>query len=90
YGPDDRTHYDVAYEIKRRRPGNLLRLRQGREDRIAVRTDVSGSSRTAQEFILLDLSAWEGTGEVEVTVRVTDTVTGQQAARSLFFELVED
>lgn len=90
YGPDDRTHYDVAYEIKRRRPGSLLRLRRGHEDQIAVRTDVSGSSRTAQEFILLDLSAWEGTGEVEVTVRVTDTVTGQQAARSLFFELVGD
>jgi hypothetical protein len=67
-----------------------LRLRRGQEDRIAARTDLSGSSRTAQELIALDLSAWEGTGEVEVTIRVTDTVSGQQVARSLFFELVEE
>jgi hypothetical protein len=45
-----------------------------------------GQSRTANEYIVLDLSAWEGERDLTVTVRVTDAITGQQVERSIEFE----
>ena len=88
FGPDDRTHYTVSYEVVRgeaERPG--LRLRRRARETTAAETEYSGTTRTVRDFILLDLSGWEGRGEIEVRVRVTDDVTGRSVVRALPFTL---
>ncbi|MDX1545988.1 MAG: GWxTD domain-containing protein [Rhodothermales bacterium] len=82
FGPDDRTHYTVEYEVTRPE-GGALRLRRGREDGVSSRAAYEGTARTAPEYVALELGAWEGTGPLTVTVRVTDDVSGRQAERTL-------
>jgi len=86
YDADDQTRYTVEYEMTRRTDGGLLR--KGNEDRISAATEYAGDSRTARETILLDLSELDAAGELDVTVRVTDEVTGRQVERTLPFTLV--
>jgi len=47
--------------------------------------------RTAREYVLLDLKKVPlgRSGEMTVTVRVTDEVTGQQVERAVGFAVVE-
>jgi len=84
----DRTRYTVEYEVQRQAPnGRLVRLFRGDETPSTSTTaQYQGATRTADEYIVLDLSAWEGQRDLTVTVRVTDTVTGQQAQRSIEFD----
>jgi hypothetical protein len=35
------------------------------------------------------LAEWQGNGTLDVTVRITDEVTGQQVERLLSFDLIE-
>ena len=89
FDDDDQTHYTITYEIAGIGAGGLLRfLGRGDRERTAVETPYTGQSRTAREYIVLDLSEWDGTGALEVRLQVTDDVTGSQVARSLLFELV--
>lgn len=91
FGSDERTHFTVEYEVTRNREkGGFLRLKRGDETRTVVRTPYTTETRTAREFIFLDLSAWEGKGALDVRVRVTDEVSGRQVERALRFELSED
>ena len=86
----DETRYTVAYEVNtERRRGLLKRLFGGeRDDRTGARTTYTGDTRKADEFILIDLSAWrEGEGTLEITVRVTDETSGVEVARSITFDL---
>ena len=87
FGADDQAHYTVTYEIVRdKERSSLLRfLGRGGEERTSVSTTYTGTSRTAREYILLDLSEWEGQGELKVRVRVKDETTGQQISRVLSF-----
>jgi hypothetical protein len=87
FDANDRTRYSVAYEMTRRADGRLFR--KDKEDRIAAATEYTGSSRTATEYILLDMAAWEGTGTLDITVRITDMVTRRQVERSLPFTLMK-
>ncbi len=88
FGSDDRTHFEIAYEVRRSGASSLLRFLGGRGDEItSARSTYTGASRTARESILLDLSEWQGRGELEVVVRLTDLTTGRQVARSLRLEL---
>jgi hypothetical protein len=89
YGADDQAHFTVSYEIGRDKTRNpLLRfLGRGDEERTSVATPYTGQSRTAREYILLDLSEWEGQGTLEIRVRVTDETTGQQITRTLPFKM---
>ncbi len=89
FGADDRAHYRVEYELARREPtGGLLRFLGGRDEaRTTSRYAGSSAGRMARELIVLDLSQWEGSGELEVHVRVTDETTGQTTERSLRFTL---
>ncbi|GIV59979.1 MAG: hypothetical protein KatS3mg043_1068 [Rhodothermaceae bacterium] len=89
FGADDRVHYTIEYEIARsEQKGGLLRFLGGRdESRTSSRISNTGNDRTAREMILLDLSRWEGSGELEVRVRVTDETTGQVVMRSMRFEV---
>ncbi len=88
FGPDDQTHFTVAYEIARReQPGGLLEKAPLR--RTTAQTRHSGDSRSAHETILLGLDDLKGTGQFEITVRVTDEITGQQTQRALSFDVRE-
>ncbi|MFQ5571487.1 MAG: GWxTD domain-containing protein, partial [Rhodothermales bacterium] len=90
FGPDDQTHYTVEYEVRRTKGGGLLRfLGGGKEEGTSAQSRYTGSSRTAKEYILLDFSEWKGKGDLEVTVRITDGVTGRQVERTLAFTLTK-
>ncbi len=92
FGPDDQTQYTVAYEVRRKKGrGGLLRFLGGPEEEgTAAQTDYTGVSRTAKEAILLDFTDWEGRGALEITVRVTDRVTGRQVERAIPMKLVKE
>ena len=71
--------------------GGLLRFLGGPEEEgAAAQTDYTGVSRTAKEAILLDFTDWEGRGALEITVRVTDRVTGRQVERAIPMTLVKE
>ena len=78
YGADDRTHFAVEYQVE-------SAAQPGRNP-LSVRSSYNADSRTARETIRLDLSTWDISGPVDITVRVTDEVSGQSAARSLQFD----
>ena len=89
FGDDDQTHYTIAYEIARSEKRGLLRfLGRGEQERATAQTPYTGQRRTARETIVLDMSEWEGEGELEVRVQVTDDVTGREVERVLVFELL--
>ncbi len=92
FGPDDQTQYTVAYEVRRKKGrGGLLRFLGGPEEEgTAAQTDYAGVSRTAKEAILLDFTDWGGRGALEITVRVTDRVTGRQVERMIPMRLVKE
>ncbi len=92
YGTDDQTHYTIEYEVARsKKKGGLLRLPGRRDDqRTAAQTSYTGASRTAREYIALDLSAWQGRGSVDITIRAIDETTGAQVARTITFEMKSD
>lgn len=83
---DGQSNYTVEHEVVRRTGEETLwsELR-GDADLRSFSTTVTSSSRTAREFILLDLAAWDGDGEVRITVRVTDNLSGQQVEREISF-----
>jgi GWxTD domain-containing protein len=85
-GRDDKTRYAVEYEILRRRDRGIFR--GDATDRTAVSTRYTGENRTSREYILVDLSDWAQVGEIMLTVRVKDEVSGQAVERSLPFTVV--
>ncbi|MFT5143234.1 MAG: GWxTD domain-containing protein [Rhodothermales bacterium] len=87
FGPDDKTRYTVAFEVKRngRRGGFLSRA--GPDEGTSSRFGSTGSSRKASEMILIDLQSWEGSGELDIQVTITDEVSGRVVSRDLTFEL---
>lgn len=85
FGPDDQTSYSVEYEVIRQKARMGLLPFRKQEVRTATQTSYTGNARTAHDAILLTLEEWID-GELEVVVRVTDEITGQQVERSLRFE----
>ncbi|SHK70880.1 GWxTD domain-containing protein [Rhodothermus profundi] len=85
FGTNDRTRYEVSYEVRRRTDGGLLR--RDRTVQTTSRTVYEGTSRTAREYIVLDLQEWKRVRSVEVVVRVRDLVSGQEVARTIRFEI---
>ena len=69
--------------------GGLRRLFRGGKERITAHTTYEGDRRTAREAIAFVLDEWIE-GEVEVTIRVTDTTTGQTVERSTYFVMASD
>ncbi|SHK90258.1 GWxTD domain-containing protein [Rhodothermus profundi] len=81
FGPDDRTHYTVEYAV--------IREKGGRDETVvAARTEYTGQSRTAQEYIEVDLQQIPERGHIRVRVTVTDQQSGQQVAREISFNLI--
>ena len=90
YGADDRTQYTVSYEVEGRTRRGWTRLFRGRDTQSTSTTMTrSGTSRTSDELILLDLSevSDDEAQDVRVTVRVTDEQTGTSITRALDFVL---
>jgi hypothetical protein len=89
FNANDRTEYTVEYELQgNKKRGALVEFVLGDdEEQTTVSTTRQGSSRTAEEYILLDLSNWEGDSDLTVTVRVTDETTGQEVERDIDFRL---
>ncbi len=85
FSPEDRTRYEVAYEVRWWEEGGLLRRDQVVQTR--SRTVYEGTSRTAGEYIVLDLRAWERAKELEVVVQVRDLVSGREVSRRIRFEV---
>lgn len=88
---DDQTRYSVEYEVRRQeKEGSLVRLFSGDDTQsTAAEATYEGSRRTAQEYIMLDLSTWNGEDDLTVTVQVTDEATGQQVERAVDFEAAQ-
>lgn len=91
FGINEKTRYTVEYEIYRRTERGGLRgvLGGDEQQRTATKATYTGESRTAKEFILLDLEKWsaEEGSKLRITVRVTDEVTEQEKERSIDFEV---
>jgi hypothetical protein len=94
FGANDRTRYTVEYRVQRRTErGDLMRLFRGEDERsTTVSTTNEGTSRTAREYIMLDLADWDvGTDtNLTVTVRVIDEHSGQRTERDVNFRLVPE
>jgi len=94
FGADDKTEYTVEYRVQRKTErGGLVRLFRGEDERsTTVSTTNQGTSRTAKEYILLDLAEWDvGTDTtLTVTVRVIDEESGQSVERDIDFRLVPE
>lgn len=93
YDENDQTRYQIEYEVKRRtEKGGVARLWGGeREQRTASSTENTGGQRTSQEYIYLDLADYESKdGDLLVTVRVRDLVTGQTTEREIEFRTFEE
>lgn len=92
YDTDDRTRYTIAYEVNRAQQwGGLRGLFGGTdEERTETAARYRGTSRTEPSFVVLELPSWNVTRPtpVDVTVRVTDEVTGGTVERSLSFTVV--
>ena len=78
FDADDETRYSVNYEIS-----DPI----GRRSPTSVKYTSTGYGRTAREDILLDLSSWNDTGPIQVTVTITDENAGQHVERSLLFNM---
>lgn len=91
YRADDQTEYTVAYDIERRSRRGWRRLfRAADTEKTTTEVTYSGRQRRSEEFIAIDLSTLRQpeTQDLRVTVRVTDTVTGDTVARTQQIQLV--
>ena len=87
FGAAEATRYTVEYEVERRTErGGVRGLFGGEETRATTtQTQQEGRSRRAKEYLMIDLSDWDGEGELAVTVTVTDEHSGQSVARTIDF-----
>ena len=87
---EGRTEYTVEYRVERVTDKRGIRGVFGGDERsqTVMRSTYEGSQPRTEEFITLDLDAWDLTAEgmLAVTVRVTDEHRGQQVQRTLTFQ----
>lgn len=90
FNEEDRTRYSVEYELvrERQRTGIAGFFRGDDVQRTATESNYEGTSRKTEEYILLNMDEFDGPGALEITVRVTDEVTGEQVERSVDFEII--
>lgn len=79
YGDDNLAHFTVEYEVTR--SGNRRRDRQT----TSASTSYTSTTRTAREFIAIDLSASNAEGPLDISLRITDEVSQQQVERTVRF-----
>ena len=83
FGPDDLARFTVEYEVTYN-----ARRRRDRET-TAVTTSYTSESRTAREFIAIDLTGFENEGPLDIRMTITDEVSQQHVERLLRFTLVD-
>lgn len=92
FNADGQTEYTVAYEVRgHKERGAITGTLLGENGkRTTVETTRQGGSRTAKEYILLDLGDWEGEkgSSLDVTVRVKDETSEMEVERDIEFDLV--
>lgn len=81
YDADNQTHFTVEYEVTRQ-----ARRRRGQETTSAT-TSYTTSTRTAREFIAIDLTDSDGEGPLDIRLRITDAVSQQHVERTIRFVL---
>lgn len=88
----DRTRYTVSYGVRQEaEDGGFLGLFGGDDEKeTTTTTTYEGDSRRTDEYIVLNLDDFvsDRQGNLDVTVKVTDEVTGQQVERSLSLKTV--
>lgn len=88
----DLTRYTISYGVRQQiDDGGFLGLFGGDDEKeTTTTTTYEGDSRRTDEYILLNLDDFVGdsAGSIEITVSVTDEVTGQQVERSISIETV--
>lgn len=90
-GENDLARYQVEYELERvRERSGISGLFRGDDVQQTTTTyQYDSSTRKTEEYLLLDLDEFDGEGTLDITVTVTDEVTGQQTERSIDFEVVQ-
>jgi len=86
FDADDRTRYEVAYEVEGKTRRGWTRILRGDEARrTGTEAVFRGSSRQTEEFIQLDLSELrqKRPQDLRITVKVTDTVTETTRSRTV-------
>lgn len=90
FGADDQTEYTIAYDVMRTTErGRLTGLfRSDEETKVQTETTHSGTSRTADEYVVIDLGdTAEDPDSVQINIRVTDEHTGEQKERAIQFDV---
>lgn len=91
YDAQDRTQYEVSYEMRRETDdgGGFLGLGGSDTERTVASSSYTATSRTVTDVIQLDWgdATPEGPQPVQVTVQVRDKVSGQEVERTLHFRL---
>lgn len=83
-GDSDETRYSLEVEVTQR--GRRRLFRRGEATRSAVTTERTGTSRTARELILVDLSDAEPGAALTIRLRVRDALSGQATERTIRFD----
>ena len=87
-----RTRYTVSYGVRQETDGGgfLGLFGGGDEQETTTTTTYEGDSRRTDEYIVLNLDdfADDRSGSLDVVVKVTDEVTGQQVERSLSLKTI--
>ena len=89
FNSKDITRYTIEYDIEKT-SGAGLRLGRRQQANTSFQSTQEGSERTAAEQLVIDLSDWRGTGDIEIKVTITDEVTKQQVSRSLSYTLTKE
>lgn len=79
FNDEEQTDYTVTYEIQN--------VDGSGDPTISASTSLSSESTTAKERIVLDLSAWQESRPVAITVRITDNTSGAMIERSTMLQL---
>lgn len=89
FDADDRTRYTIEYTVRRKVPkGGIRGLFAGdRTETTTTQTTAEGRSRTAREYLELDLREVRDATALALIVRVTDEVSGQSAYQLLPFRM---
>ncbi len=77
YGPGDQTSYKVTYQVS-----------SGRRRISSTSTEFEGQSRVEAEEVYLDLG--RRAGEILITVRIQDELSGHEVSRSLTLMMYDD
>ena len=79
FGEDDQTRYTIEYEVVRDPETRHI-------TQTSAQSSYTGSSRTLEEYITLDLSEVGAARRLGIVVRVTDEVTGRTVERTVAFD----